>query len=58
MNELVKAIENLSNKTIVDYLLIVIPIIISVIAIIISLNSTNKQNKIALFEIRFAIFKD
>lgn len=58
MNELVKAIENLSNKTIVDYLLIVIPIIISVIAIIISLNSTNKQNKIALFEIRYAIFKD
>ena len=49
MEEIVSAIEKLSQKTWVDYLLISVPIAISVVAILISVRISNKQNKIALF---------
>ena len=43
-------------KTIIDYLLVVIPIVVSVVAIVISLQATRQQNRIALFEKRFSVF--
>lgn len=53
MEEIVSAIEKLSQKTWVDYLLISVPIAISVVAIVISVRISNKQNKIALFNCRY-----
>ena len=53
MGEIVKAIEKLAEKDILDYLLIIVPIFISFVAIIISITTARKQNKIALFERRF-----
>ena len=53
MEELIKTIEKLSEKNIVDYLFIGVPILISVVAIFISIATARKQNKIALFERRF-----
>ena len=53
MEEVVKAIEKLSQQTWVDYLLISVPIAISIGAIIISVATARKQNRIALFEMRY-----
>ena len=44
------------TKTTIDYLLVVIPIVVSVVAIVISLQATRQQNRIALFEKRFSVF--
>ena len=53
MKEIVTAIEKLAEKDIVDYLLIIAPILISIVAIIISIATSCKQNKIALYEQRY-----
>lgn len=53
MEELVKAIEKLSEKDAVDYLLIIVPILISLVAIFISVAIAIRQNKIAMFELRY-----
>lgn len=53
MEDIVKAIEKLSQQTWVDYLLISVPIAISIVAIIISIAAARKQNRIALFEMRY-----
>lgn len=53
MEDIVKAIEKLSQQTWVDYLLISVPIAISIVAIIISIATARKQNRIALFEMRY-----
>ena len=53
MEDVVKAIEQLAEKDIVDYLLIIVPIVVSIVAIVISIATAKKQNKIALFERRF-----
>lgn len=53
MEEIVQAIEELSQKTWVDYLLIVVPIAISIVAIVISVCISNKQNRIALYNYRY-----
>lgn len=53
MEDVVKAIEKISEKSLIDYLLIIIPIITSLIAIIISVAATRRQNKTALFERRY-----
>lgn len=53
MEEVVKAIEKLAEKDILDYLLIIAPILVSVVAIIISIATSWKQNKIALYEQRY-----
>ena len=54
MEEVVKAIEKLAEKSIIDYLVIIVPMILSVVAIGISIATAKKQNKIALFERRYA----
>ena len=54
MEEVVKAIEKLAEKDIIDYLLVIVPIAISIVAIIISIATAKKQNKIALFERRYS----
>ena len=53
MEDIIKAIEKISQKNIVDYLLIIVPIIISLAAIIISVSTARRQNKIAMFERRY-----
>ena len=53
MEDVVNAIEKLSEKDPVDYLLIIIPIILSFLAIIISISTARKQNRIALFEKKY-----
>lgn len=53
MEDVVKAIEKLAEKNWVDYSLIIVPILISVISIYISIHTANKQNKIALYQLRY-----
>ena len=53
MEDLVKAIEKLAEKTWVDYLLIIVPIVISIVAIGIAIYTSNKQNRIALYQLRY-----
>ena len=53
MEEIVKAIEKLAEKDIIDYLLIIVPIVISLLAVAISVVTARKQNKIAMFELRY-----
>lgn len=55
MEELLKAIQMLGNRDIIDIIGIFSPIILSVIAIFISIYTMWKQNKIALFEKRYMI---
>lgn len=56
MEELVVAINNLSNKTFVDYLIAFAPIVISIVAICVSISATREQNKISLLEKRLEIY--
>ena len=56
LKEIVKAIEKLSEKDIIDYLLVIVPILVSIVAIFISIATARKQNKIALFERRYNCF--
>lgn len=53
MEELVKAIEKLAEKDLIDYLLVIVPILVSIVAIFISIATAKKQNKIALFEKKY-----
>ena len=52
MEDVVKAIEKLAEKTWMDYALVIVPIIVSMVAIVISIATARKQNRIALFERR------
>jgi len=52
-DDIVEAIKSINNKSIVDYFIIIIPIVVSIVAIIISINTSKKQNKIAIFEKRY-----
>lgn len=56
LGQLTDAVRNLTGKTIIDYLLVVIPIVISVAAIVISIQGTRQQNRIALFDKRFSAY--
>lgn len=58
MDELILAINNLSNKTWFDYFVAIAPLVLSIVAIYISIDSTRKQNKIALLDKRLAIYTD
>jgi len=53
LEDIVNAIEKLAEKTWVDYALIGAPIILSIVAIGITIYVARKQNKIALFEKRY-----
>ena len=53
MESIVNAIEKISEKSVVDYLLIIVPIVISLVAVFISVFLARRQNKIAMFEIRY-----
>lgn len=56
MNELIIAIQNLANKTWFDYFMAFAPLVLSIIAIYISIDSTRQQNKIALLDKRLEIY--
>ena len=53
IQELIEAIEKLSQKGWVDYLIVIVPIMLSVIAVFISISTARKQNSIALFDMRY-----
>ncbi len=55
MEELIKAVESISEKNWIDYGLIFVPILISILAVVISVLTAKKQNKIALFEIKYGV---
>lgn len=55
VEELIKAVERISEKNWIDYGLIFVPILISILAIVISVLTARKQNKIALFEIKYDV---
>lgn len=52
MDELIEAINSVSRNTFIDYLLIILPIVLSFVAICISISVAKKQNQIALLEKR------
>lgn len=56
MDELISAIEKISDKTWFDYCIAIAPLILSLVAIYISIDSTRKQNKIALLDKRLEIY--
>lgn len=56
-DELITAICALSEKSVFDYLIAIGPIVLSLIAIFISICTTAKQNRIALFEKRFCVLE-
>lgn len=58
LKELVEVLKVSNQRTLWDYLIAIAPIIISVTALVVSIKTTQKQNKIALFEKRFeAVYK-
>ena len=48
--------DNLLAKVFVDYIFLIVPIFISIVALIVSIVGIRKQNQIALFEIRHKAF--
>jgi len=56
MENLVTSINNLGQRTWVDYLAIFAPIVLSVVAVWVSIATTKKQNKIALFKKRYEAY--
>lgn len=55
LSELIEVIELANTKTLWDYLIVSVPIIISVIAIFVSVGTAKRQNRIALFEKRYEV---
>lgn len=53
MQTILDWLSNEGNRDVIDYFLVIIPIIVSCIAIIISVSVSKKQNKIAMFNIRY-----
>ncbi len=53
LEELVEVIKLSNQKTLWEYLIVLIPIIISIVAIVISIKTAKEQNKISLFEKRY-----
>lgn len=53
MQGLIDAINQSHSKDIIDIIAIFSPLVLSVVAIVISLYTVHKQNKIALFKIRY-----
>lgn len=57
MDKLIPILEQMAQKTWVDYFAVSAPIVLSVVAIYISISTTRKQNKIALFEKRYELYQ-
>lgn len=55
MEDIVVAIQQLSQKTCLDYLQVWVPILLSLVAVTISICTARKQNRIALFEKRISV---
>ena len=53
LNEIIEAIKTLNHRDFLDYLAIVAPLILSFVAIFISVYTIRKQTKIDLFEKRY-----
>lgn len=56
--DLINAIRQLSEKSILDYIIAIAPIVLSVVAVIISLYIASRQNRIDLFEKKFEIYAE
>ena len=55
---LIEAIRQLSEKSILDYVIAIAPVVLSVVAVIISLCIASRQNRIDLFEKRFEVYAE
>lgn len=55
MEEIVNALENLAKKEMIDIVAVFSPILLSVVAIIVSIFSLIKQNKTMLFELKHRV---
>ena len=51
--ELIIAVQSLQQRDLWDYFAIIAPLVLSVVAVWISISTAKKQNKIALFEMRY-----
>ena len=58
IDELTSAVQALSQKGVLDYLQMILPILLSAVAIWISIRTASKQNKIALFEKRMCVLNE
>lgn len=56
--ELIQCVRQLSEKSTLDYVIAIAPILLSVVAVIISILVAQRQNKIAFFEKRFEVFSE
>lgn len=56
MQDLVNAIHDLAVHDWVDYCAVFAPLILSAVAVLISIHTARKQNKIALFEKRYECY--
>lgn len=56
MESLVTAINNLGQRAWIDYIAIFSPIVLSVVAVWVSMATARKQNKIELFEKRYKVY--
>ena len=57
MDELIEAINSGSGNSVIDYILIIVPILISIFALVVSVQTTRKQNKLQNDEFCFQLFE-
>lgn len=55
LTELITTVQCLQQRDLWDYFAIVAPLVLSVVAVWISISTAKKQNKIALFEMRYKV---
>ncbi|MEA4937992.1 MAG: hypothetical protein VB091_00220 [Christensenella sp.] len=58
MRELIEAINRLSERDWFDYSSALLPLVLSIVAILIAINTSKRQNRIALFDIRYELFTE
>ena len=56
--DLIEAVRQLSEKSVLDYVIAIAPIVLSIVAVIISLSIAYRQKKIDLFEKRFEVYAE
>ena len=56
LQEISSTLNNINQHDIWDYVTIIAPLVLSAVAVYISIRTTKKQNKIALFEKRYSCF--
>lgn len=58
MTDLVNAIESLKSRDLFDYISVLLPLALSIFAIIVAVDTSKRQNKIALFEKKYSNYSE